>query len=126
MLGLLIFVISIVVWVIICKKFYDIACDKGHNSIEYFMLPFFLGIIGFLIVAALPDRGDCRIDQLKKEVHELKLQLANYQSKSEPKPAILQKPSEETPIDDSVWLCGKCGKRNMNSNTKCWSCNTNR
>lgn len=41
----------------IAKEFYKAATAKGWNSRRYFWLPFLLGLVGYLLVIALPDRG---------------------------------------------------------------------
>lgn len=42
--------------VLIAFKFGSIASDKGHNGTRYGFLCFFLPLLGWCIVAALPDR----------------------------------------------------------------------
>ena len=42
---------------LIAKTFYDIACQKGHDERKYFHFCFWLGAVGYIMVAALPDRG---------------------------------------------------------------------
>ena len=57
MLALYIIGITIVItiYLTICTRFAMIADDKGHSGTPYFWVCFFLGIIGFIMVAALPD-----------------------------------------------------------------------
>lgn len=40
----------------IANCFYDIACVKGFTESRYLWVPFWFGIIGYLLVIALPDR----------------------------------------------------------------------
>ena len=39
------------------NQFYKIASMKGHSDKQYFWWCFFLGIVGWLMVVALPDRA---------------------------------------------------------------------
>ena len=50
-------IIFIVINFIIAKKFENVAYIKGHTDVHAFAVCFFLGIIGYIYVAALPDRG---------------------------------------------------------------------
>ena len=36
--------------------FYEVACEKGFENRKYYWIPFFLGLAGYLLVIALPDR----------------------------------------------------------------------
>lgn len=39
------------------REFYKAATAKGWNQRKFFWFPFLLGIPGYLLVIALPDRG---------------------------------------------------------------------
>lgn len=41
----------------IAKQFEEAAHEKGYNGTCYFHLCFWCGIVGYLLVVALPDRG---------------------------------------------------------------------
>ena len=41
----------------IAESFYNAAKLKGFSEKRYFWLPFWLGIMGYLLVAALPDKS---------------------------------------------------------------------
>ena len=41
----------------IAKEFYKAAVMKGWASKRYFWIPFLLTFVGYILVAALPDRG---------------------------------------------------------------------
>lgn len=49
----------------IANCFYEIACMKGFYEKCYFWIPFFLGIVGYLLVVALPDRKNEKTTPLK-------------------------------------------------------------
>ena len=41
----------------VAKEFYQAAASKGWASKKYFFFAFFLTLIGYLLILALPDRG---------------------------------------------------------------------
>lgn len=56
-LWLIAFFVGIVIRIMLSSYFYEIACEKGFEEKRYFWVPFLFGIVGFIMVAALPDRG---------------------------------------------------------------------
>ena len=56
--GLLLFVIvvGLIINFFIAREFYKVAVEKGHDEDKYLWISFFLGIVGYLLVIALPDR----------------------------------------------------------------------
>lgn len=46
----------LVIKILVAREFGRIAEDKGYEERKYYVLPFFLGIIGYLLIVALPDR----------------------------------------------------------------------
>ncbi len=50
-------VLAVVLFInhIIASMFYDIAERKGHHEKKYYWLSFWLGAVGYIMVAALPD-----------------------------------------------------------------------
>ena len=85
--------IIITIYLTICMRFSMIAADKGYSGNSYFWVCFFLGIIGYIMVAALPDQAMySSIQNLKKEG--------------------LQNPGPDS------WLCS-CGQVNANYVSSC-------
>lgn len=41
----------------VAREFYRAAVMKGWSEKKYFWIPFFLSFAGYILVAALPDRG---------------------------------------------------------------------
>lgn len=68
--------------------FYDIACEKGFVERRYFWIPFLLGIVGYIMVAALPDR--------RKEKPE----------QPTVKPLVVPHPAQK---NVGKWACPYCG-----------------
>ncbi len=62
----LIIVAVIAVNILIAKKFNAIAREKGHD--DYFWWCFLFGIIGWLMVVALPDRRQPKVLEVKAPV----------------------------------------------------------
>lgn len=57
---LAIIVLAFYIWLAwyIAKQFAEVAQKKGHYEMKYFVICFLLGAIGYLLVIALPDRGN--------------------------------------------------------------------
>lgn len=49
---------------LIAKEFYNIAQEKGYTSQKYLWLPFLLGLVGYLLVIALPDRKHLKTNSI--------------------------------------------------------------
>ena len=50
-------IIWLIIWGIASAGFRDIAREKGYDEGKYFWWTFLLGLVGMLMVIALPDRG---------------------------------------------------------------------
>lgn len=57
---LLLIGLAVVIWIdwYLAKQFYEAAQAKGYRSRKYLWISFLVGIIGYLLVIALPDRGN--------------------------------------------------------------------
>ena len=59
-IGILIVLIvaALALWlaIYVAKQFAQVALEKGHTGKRYFHLCFWLGMVGYLLVIALPDR----------------------------------------------------------------------
>lgn len=59
----MVLVAALILWLLvklncfIAESFYNAAKLKGFSEKRYFWLPFWLGIVGYLLVAALPDKS---------------------------------------------------------------------
>lgn len=42
------------------KWFYEVANEKGYNDKKYLWICFLFSIVGYLLVIALPDRGNAK------------------------------------------------------------------
>ncbi len=49
--------VSLIISILLALQFYKIAKLKGHAKLRYFFIPFLFGIMGWILVAALPDRS---------------------------------------------------------------------
>lgn len=56
-IGILIVLVYFVLASIIAGWFSEVAREKGYSSPKYFWICFFMGLVGQLLVIALPDRG---------------------------------------------------------------------
>ena len=50
----------------IAEQFYAVAKMKGHTERKYLWIPFFLGIIGYLLVIALPVKNSAELNNRKE------------------------------------------------------------
>lgn len=65
-------VVLLVINFFVAREFYKAAAAKGWEHAKYFWLPFFLTAAGWLLVAALPDRGGRQMSaQISRDLPEL-------------------------------------------------------
>ena len=102
----LILVVALIIHIAVTIKFSIIATEKGYDGKNYFWVCFFLGTIGFIMVAALPDQN------LYYLISELQ---NNKASQSEKIHRITDHPS--APPSGS-WQCD-CGRVNANYVSSC-------
>lgn len=57
LLVILIFIVALVIWIKACKNMARIAADKGYTERKWFHYCFWLGMIGFVMVCAMPDKN---------------------------------------------------------------------
>lgn len=50
-------IVGIVIWFFVASEFASIARDKGYNNSKYFWYTLFFGIIGMLMIIALPNKN---------------------------------------------------------------------
>ena len=67
--------LAILIWlnVYISRQFQLAANDKGYTEGKYFWICFFLGVVGYILVAALPVKSTSKTDKelVKEAVEEL-------------------------------------------------------
>ena len=118
----LIGLIALIVNIVICVRFANIAAEKGYNGTGYFWACFFLSIIGYIMVAALPDQiVYCRLSQLEEN--------QNHSEKYEPQSTRLNinNPNINThaaTASANQWVCS-CGRANANYVSSC-TCGINK
>ena len=104
-----IFMIAVVVLAIngaVASKFADIAGMKGHEGSPYFWFTFFMGIVGMLMVVALPDLNRPKTDIRTPSPSQTpsRFEPPSYQPMSNPKPGS--------------WTC-TCGRKHQSYETSC-------
>ena len=55
---------ALVLWIdyLIAKEFYFAAQAKGYYEKKYLWICFFLGMVGYLLVIALPNRASAKVE----------------------------------------------------------------
>ena len=110
-LYLLIAVVGLLINVVVCTKFADIAADKGYSHNSYFWCCFFLGITGYIMVAALPD-ATLR-DKIRTQNHAVAQPANNAASQT-----VTPIQPNYTSHAPGSWIC-TCGKVNASYITSC-------
>ena len=112
LLYLIILCVLVFVQYYIAKEFYFVAVAKGYETKKYFWICFLLGMVGYLLVIALPTQV-----QTDKNSFE-KLQEVNNKPKNkflkqfEVATAEVVNEAEEVvaEVARNEWKCNKCGK----------------
>lgn len=99
-------IVAFVINLVLCFKFASIAEEKGHEPKGYFWWCFFLGTAGYIMVAALPDRG----------YYASSMKNTNGDSGKKPTTDLAY---EERLLSNGGWKCPSCQKVNPESVTTC-------
>ena len=118
----LVLIIALVAQLIIALKFASCAEEKGYDRTPYFWVCFLLGMIGYCMVAALPDL------YLHQKLNRMGLSTLKNRSEisSSYKQNTANNPIESTtPKDDIVfrtWECPYCLTTNQSNHKQCKNC----
>jgi len=106
---IVIIIVAIYVNYFIAKQFESVAADKGYTGSKYFHMCFWLSLVGYLLVIALPDRGgnSCACANSQNGAS------ADSQTNTEDKAIVLG----ETNIQ-----CPHCGRVQFKGNKTCVQC----
>lgn len=92
---------------LIAREFYLAAYDKGYTSKKYLWIPFLLGMIGYILVIALPDRGTT------KTTNANSLTKQTY---------YFQQGSSKSSKSGDIICCDRCGAENSSDAKFCGKC----
>lgn len=128
------------VWYLACREFAFIASEKGWSERRYFHFCFWLGLVGLLMVIALPDRGNDDDSASQPTPASRPAQAATVnppaQKASDRPTADLHRPEASpeasavkptkaagapTPDPQPTWSC-HCGTQNSASTFLCSGC----
>ena len=112
-------IIALAFQIYVATRFASIAEEKGYNGNSYFWLCFLLGIVGYCMVAALPDVALYnKIDNLSKSIQDAvkteEVRASNNCATDVPSTA--SKPSVGN------WICENCGTSNSLNYGQCKKC----
>ena len=114
-------IVGLIINSAVSMKFANLAEEKGYSGGGYFWLCFFLGTIGYCVVAALPDA------QLHQEILELREQLRNMpnseKANADPNPPAQSNSRpfyipDTPPAPQKGWTC-TCGREHPAYESSC-------
>lgn len=98
--------VAFIIQYLIAVEFYKVASEKGYNSKKYLWLPFFFGLVGYLLVIALPVKNNSGTTIINNDVDNMDKQPTNIINNNYNK-IDNQSTKEE-------WKCPQCGRINSN------------
>ena len=131
-MAFIIILIALVFHIYFCTAFASYANAKGHDSSICGWMCFFFGIVGYLMVAALPDlEMQQTLSSIERKLNRLEFTLSktSEQNKSNtpPQPADAtlvppEKATVPTTCDDDHVACPKCSMIQPSNRVVCWYC----
>ena len=107
---------------LIASEFYAVVEKKGYEDRKYFWYCFFFGVVGYLLVIALPDRDKRHVVRTAYVPAPPATAPVHYPAPVAPQAAAPQVPTPAQANGD-FWICPACHTKNLNSRQTCWSCN---
>lgn len=141
-MGFLVFlgiVIAIIIAFVVASEFATIANEKGYEGTKYFWYTLFLGMIGALMVIALPDRNSKinNVNNSKNIDNEKNDGISNLGNnvlpKTKEKSENVKNDSESTSVStrknttfkitqNNTIVCSSCGYEQPIGRAVCWKC----
>ena len=129
----LISITILIVQIWFCTVFAEIAEKKGYSKVSYGCVCFFLGIIGYCLVAALPDLYIREtISTIEQKIEQLGKSLAIPTPENAATPPIppiksTNATTSENPLlpiscNDGEIICPTCNTKQRADRKVCWSC----
>lgn len=131
MIYFLILVIAFILKYFIAGWFFEAAEMKGYHDRKYFHICFWLGSVGYLLVIALPDRGNGKQSQRIASTvstvnpqYTTPSQTATTEHKQEPAQTekVSQQPVIPIASKPDFIKCPSCGFEQPANRNACWSC----
>lgn len=118
---LLVIVTALVIQYFVAKKFQECAEEKGYDGSSYFWLCFLLGVIGYCMVAALPDL------YLRDKAEKILRKLDNRAAQAQAQPPISGSSASgpqgnAVSADAGTWICEYCNATNSANYSQCKKC----
>lgn len=127
------FIIGIIIQYCVAKQFESVAADKGYEDSKYFHFCFWLGMVGYLLVIALPDRGSSKKTQYEVPNNAGYNPAPGYNPASYYPP--VSEPQETTPfyyqpveatnaymVSETNIKCANCQRVQFRGNKSCNQC----
>ena len=132
-------VIGIVIAFIVASEFSSIASEKGYDGTKYFWYTLFLGIVGALMVIALPNRNS-KINIVQNVPHTSEEYTSDNTSSgltnkpntpknstdteygSESVASSHEKNTTYKTTDQNTIICSSCGFEQPEGRAVCWKC----
>ena len=116
LISLTIISIAILINIFIASKFSTIAEEKGHDGSTYFWWCFILGMIGYIMVAALPDYHSRKSNTDDKSKNTSTNKSSNVSNNKLDLKSISNKyyapRGSKANVSSNTWICTDCKRAN--------------
>ena len=117
----LVAIIAIAIHIFFAAQAGEIAGDKGYDSAQWGWTCFFFGVIGYILVAAMPDLQKRNI---LIEIRKIEQTIADNSSHASDDAVVTERPVPVVPAvnHSTAWVCKNCGAENAKSALFCKDC----
>lgn len=134
---ILIVVVALALDYYLALKAGEIACDKGYEGNKWKWTCFWLGLVGYILVAAMPN---LTMQATLKNIEEKLMKDGNDSrflnnnsngamksfSEMTPLAPLTSDSSQEKTVERDGWVCKMCSTRNADYDDYCKGCGTSR
>ena len=122
-------VLGLAISLYFCGKFAAFADEKGYSYGKYFALCFFMGIIGYIWVAALPNAALMQeVSYLRREIEKIHKEDSASNEQCGDRLCTSEnltgrsETTKATAAANGDWICGRCSTKNSVNYGQCKKC----